>query len=211
MTVRSSLIRRTALVASTAVAALALAACGGSGGSGHDMGSMDSSLSPSTTATASTSDGAHNAADVAFAKQMIPHHRQAVEMADLAATRAGSSDVKALAAKIKGAQDPEIRTMSTSLTSWGEQVPAEMQGMDMASGMPGMMSMDDMDKLKKASGAEFDTLFLRMMVKHHEGAVEMANTEKSKGQYGPTKDLANAVVTAQTSEITQMKRLLGKS
>ncbi|MCZ4121734.1 DUF305 domain-containing protein [Streptomyces sp. H39-S7] len=210
MTARRSLIRRSALVASTAAAAMVLAACGGSG---HDMGSMDSSSSPSTTAPASTppSAGAHNAADVDFAKQMIPHHRQAVAMADLAATRAVSTDVKALATKIKGAQDPEIRTMSSWLTSWGEPVPQEMQGMDMSSGMPGMMSMDDMDKLKKSSGAAFDSMFLQMMVKHHEGAVEMANTEKAKGQYGPTKELASAVVTAQTSEITQMNALLGKN
>ncbi|MCZ4102784.1 MULTISPECIES: DUF305 domain-containing protein [Streptomyces] len=210
MTARRSLIRRTVLVAGTAAAALALAACGGSG---HDMGSMDSSSSPSTTAPTSAPASAdeHNAADVDFAKQMIPHHRQAVEMADLAATRAASADVKALATKIKGAQDPEIMTMSTWLTSWGEQVPATMQGMDMSAGMPGMMSMDDMDKLKKASGPEFDTMFLQMMVNHHEGAITMANAEKAKGQYAPTKELASAVVSAQTSEITQMNKLIGKS
>ncbi|MFC5034539.1 DUF305 domain-containing protein [Streptomyces sp. So13.3] len=214
MTARRSLIRRSALVASTAVTALVLAACGGSGSSGssgHDMGSMDSSSSPATTAAASPSAGAHNAADVTFAKQMIPHHRQAVEMADLATTRAASADVKTLATRIKGAQDPEIKTMSTWLTSWGEPLPQEMQGMDMSAGMPGMMSAGDMDRLKKGSGAAFDAMFLQMMVQHHQGAVEMANTEKAQGQFGPTKELANAVVTAQTSEITQMNKLLDKN
>ena len=64
---------------------------------------------------------------------------------------------------------------------------------DMSSAMPGMMSSEDMDKLEKASGAEFDKMFLEMMVKHHEGAVEMAETEKADGKYGPAKKLADDV------------------
>ncbi len=105
-------------------------------------------------------------------------------MADLAATRASSSEVKSLATTIKGAQDPEIKTMSGWLTSWGAAVPQDMKGMDMSSGMPGMMSTADMTKLEKASGTMFDTMFLQMMVQHHKGAVEMATTEQSKGEYG---------------------------
>jgi uncharacterized protein (DUF305 family) len=209
MTLNRSLARRSALVAATAAAALALAACGGSGGStsGHDMSSMNSG-SPSASASAST--GAHNAQDVEFAQQMITHHRQAVEMAALAATRASSGEVKTLAAKIKGAQDPEITTMSGWLTSWGESVPEDMTGMghDMSSDMPGMMSSDDMAKLGKASGAEFGTMFMEMMTEHHQGAIEMARTEQSKGEYGPARTLAASVVTAQTAEIRQMNGLL---
>jgi len=73
------------------------------------------------------------------------------------------------------------------------------------------MSGADMDKLEKASGAEFDTMFLTMMVEHHEGAVEMAETEKADGKYGPATKLADDVVTAQTAEIKQMNRMLGKN
>ncbi len=143
---------------------------------------------------------------------MIPHHQQALEMAKLADGRASSARVKDLASRIEKAQDPEIRTMTGWLTSWGEQVP--MAGMDHSahsgmSGMSGMMSESDMTALKKATGKDFDTEFLSMMVDHHEGAVEMATTEKEKGQYGPAKTMADAIVTAQNAEIKEMKKLLG--
>ena len=210
MTAHRRLIRRTALTVTAGAAALVLAACSSDSGSGgHDMGSMNSDSSPSATASAKV--GAHNDADVSFSKEMIQHHRQAVDMAELAASRASSQEVKELATKIKGAQDPEIKTMSGWLTSWGEEVPEDMSGMDMSSSMPGMMSSEDMDKLEKASGAEFDKMFLEMMVKHHEGAVTMAKTEKSDGKYGPAVKLADDVITAQTAEIKEMNKLLGKS
>ena len=104
--------------------------------------------------------------------------------------------------------------MSGWLTVWGEEVPADMSGMeghDMSSGMPGMMSSEDMDNLEKGSGAEFDKMFLEMMVEHHEGAVSMAKTEKANGEYGPAVKLADDVITAQTAEIEQMGKMLGKS
>ncbi|MFD3375052.1 MULTISPECIES: DUF305 domain-containing protein [unclassified Streptomyces] len=216
MTAHRALVRRTALSVTAGAAALVLAACGSdsssdSGSGGHDMGSMESDSGP--TATAPVKAGDHNDADVDFSKEMIQHHRQAVDMAELAADRASSQEVKDLAAKVKGAQDPEIKTMSGWLTSWGEDVPEEMSGAmdhDMASAMPGMMSGTDMDKLEKASGAEFDTMFLTMMVEHHEGAVEMAETEKADGEYGPATKLADDVVTAQTAEIKQMNKMLAK-
>ncbi|UYB41052.1 DUF305 domain-containing protein [Streptomyces sp. Je 1-4] len=202
--------RRLALVAATAASAVLLAACGG-----NDSGSHSAHRSPSKSASspgASASAGAHNAADVAFAKGMIPHHRQAVEMAGLAATRASSSQVKELATKIEQAQDPEIKTMSGWLTAWGEQVPEEMPGMDHSahSGMAGMMSTKEMEALKKKSGKDFDTAFMEMMVEHHQGAVEMAGTEKKKGAHGPAKTLADAVIKAQNAEIVRMNKLLGK-
>ncbi|MDL5199268.1 DUF305 domain-containing protein [Streptomyces sp. ALI-76-A] len=219
MTAQRKLIRRVTLATAAGVAALALAACGGDSDSGgHDMGSTNSaSADPSTSASASTGAeaeaGEHNDADVDFATEMIQHHRQAVTMAGLADSRASSQEVEDLATKIKGAQDPEIRTMSGWLTAWGEEVPEDMadMGHDMSSAMPGMMSGEDMDKLEKASGTAFDDMFLEMMVRHHEGAVEMAKTEKADGAYGPAKKLADDVITAQTAEIAQMNRMLGDS
>ncbi|MFD5397445.1 DUF305 domain-containing protein [Streptomyces sp. NPDC127097] len=203
-----SFTRRLAVVAATAASAVVLAACGG-----KDSGGPSAHHSPSKSGSAAgASAGAHNAADVAFAKGMIPHHRQAVEMAGLAAGRASSSQVKELAAKIKQAQAPEIKTMSGWLTAWGEQVPEEMPGMDHMdhSGMPGMMSAKEMAALKKKSGKGFDTAFMEMMVGHHRGAVKMAGTEKEKGAYGPAKTLADAVIKAQEAEIARMNGLLGK-
>ncbi|QNP72959.1 DUF305 domain-containing protein [Streptomyces roseirectus] len=197
-------------------AALLLAACGG-GGDDEGSSGADSVASPSVSASASASAGgsasasAHNAQDVAFAQGMIPHHRQAVEMAALAADRASSAQVTSLSGRIQKAQDPEIETMSGWLKGWGEEVPAE-GGTDHSghSGMAGMMDEADMDKLEKASGAEFDSLFMEMMIEHHEGAIEMAKTEKAKGSYAPALALSDAIVTAQQAEIAEMKGYLAK-
>ncbi|MFG3214372.1 DUF305 domain-containing protein [Streptomyces tendae] len=211
--------RRTALVAATATAAFLLAACGGgsgddSGGSAHEgpHGSASASADAGSTPGNETGEKAHNAQDVAFAQGMIPHHRQALEMARLAPDRSASAEVEDLAARIEKAQDPEITTMTGWLTAWGEEVPEPMAGMDHSahSGMPGMMGDEDMAKLKDASGRAFDTMFLTMMVEHHEGAVEMAATEQAEGRYAPAKALADDIVTAQNAEITEMNKLLGK-
>src|SRR5260370_42215600 len=80
-------------------------------------------VSGSVSASASVVPGAHNAADVTFAQQMIVHHRQAVAMAELAASRAHSQKVKGLAAKIKADQGKQISRMSAWLRAWGRQVP----------------------------------------------------------------------------------------
>ncbi|MFG2131645.1 DUF305 domain-containing protein [Streptomyces sp. NPDC048751] len=211
MTTTRTLTRRAALVAATATAALVLAACGGDGDNEGAQGSSPSSSS-SASAGATAEAGAHNAQDVSFAQGMIPHHQQALEMAGLAADRASSAQVKDLAARIEKAQDPEIKTMTGWLKGWGEDVPESMPGMDHSahSGMAGMMDPGDMEKLKKASGKEFDTMFLTMMVEHHEGAVEMATTQKAKGEYTPAKSMADDIVTAQNAEIEEMNKLLGK-
>ena len=205
---RTSMARRTAVMAATVTAGLVLAACGGSSDSGS--GGHDSHTSGSSSPSSSTA--AHNAQDVSFAQGMIPHHQQALEMAKLAAGRASSAKVKDLATRIEKAQDPEIRTMSGWLESWGQSVPSAMPGMDHSahSGMAGMMDSKDMDKLEKASGADFDTMFLTMMIEHHKGAVQMAGTEKAKGAYAPATSMADAIITGQTAEITEMNKLLGK-
>jgi uncharacterized protein (DUF305 family) len=77
--------------------------------------------------------------------------------------------------------------------------------------MAGMMDDADMGKLEKASGKDFDSMFLTMMVEHHEGAVEMATTEKEKGRNGPAKKMADDIITAQNAEIEEMNKLLGKN
>ncbi|MFG3026317.1 DUF305 domain-containing protein [Streptomyces sp. NPDC048254] len=196
---------RAVLVALTATAALALTGCG-SGDGGADTAHASHSAAAGATATAD----AHNAQDVAFAQRMIPHHRQALQMAALAAGRASSARVEDLAARIEKAQDPEITTMSGWLKTWGEDVP--MAGMDHGghAGMARMMDDTDMTALKKATGKDFDTKFLTMMVEHHQGAVEMATTERSKGAYAPATRLAGDIVTAQNAEIKEMNQLLGK-
>ncbi|MFI2642484.1 DUF305 domain-containing protein [Streptomyces sp. NPDC018610] len=216
---RRSLLRPAAAVAVAVTAALVLTACGGDGGSAspHRPGHGTGAAAPSAGHTG------HNAQDVAFAQQMIPHHRQAVAMAALAPTRANSQQVKDLAAKIRKAQDPEIDTMTGWLRDWDAAVPdadasamADMPGMDhsgsghSAAPMPGMMSDADMSGLEKMSGDAFDRAFLRMMIGHHEGALAMARTERAQGDYGPAIALAKSIVTSQSAEISGMRKMLGE-
>ncbi|WP_314220674.1 DUF305 domain-containing protein [Streptomyces zaehneri] len=214
-----TLTRRAALTAATVTVALVLAACGNDSGSGHPGGHGSASSASSSTG-ADAAAAAHNTQDVSFAQGMVPHHQQALEMAELAADRASSAGVKGLASRIEKAQGPEIRTLGGWLTSWGEDVPTSsdsttesMPGMDHSAGsaMPGMMDGSDMDDLDKASGTDFDTMFLTMMIDHHEGAVAMATTEKGKGLYGPATAMADSIISTQTEEIAEMKKLLGKS
>ncbi len=158
----------------------------------------------------SSSGATFNNSDVAFAQDMIPHHRQAVEMAKLAETRASSHDVKTLAKAIEGAQDPEITAMTGWLKDWNKKVPAKsMSGMDHGSSpMAGMMTDSDMTSLAGESGTAFDTMFLTMMTKHHQGAISMAETEIAKGKSAEAITLAKAIKSAQTGEIATMSNLL---
>lgn len=194
--------RALALAAALPVAALLLSACGSSTTAGSS-----SSSDMSMPAHSSSDAMMHNAADVSFASEMIPHHQQAVDMAKLAATRSSNSQVKDLAARIEAAQGPEITTMSGWLKGWGQPMPENMAGMD----MPGLMSTADMDALAKATRGAFDKAFLTMMIAHHTGALTMAKTELAKGSDAEAKALAQAVVDGQTKEITEMKALLASS
>lgn len=176
------------------------AACGDNGTDGMNHGSKSDSSAKETSE--------RNAADVTFAQEMIPHHAQAIEMAKLATTHASGPQVKALAQKIEGAQDPEIKTMSEWLKAWGEDVPSTDKGNVAGHGsMPGMMGADDMAMLEKATGAEFDSMFVEMMIRHHEGAIEMAKTEQAEGKNAEAKALAAQIEKAQTAEISEMRTL----
>ena len=114
---------------------------------------------------------------------MIPHHRQAIEMAQLAEGRAADPRVLDLAARIEAAQDPEIEMLSGWLDEWAPT--HAWSGMDhggMGHGTGGMMSEQDMRGLMTATGAEFDRLFLEQMIAHHTGALEMAEHRGPDGQ-----------------------------
>jgi len=157
--------------------------------------------------------GAKNTVDVDFATMMIPHHAQAVAMADLALSRATDPKVKALASKIKAAQAPEIARMSGWLNGWGAPVPGAGGGHDMSGSdgsTDGMMSDQEMTDLGKASGPGFDRMWLQMMVRHHEGAVGMAKTQVAKGTNPESKKLAQSIIDSQSSEIAEMNSILAE-
>lgn len=148
-----------------------------------------------------------NDADVRFATEMIPHHQQAVEMSSLAEKRAENPKVLDLASRIKGAQDPEIKQLSGMLESWGEDVPSGHGGHG-TDEMAGMMPEQEMTGLEVTSGAAFDRMFLEMMIRHHEGAIEMADTESAEGQNPEARELAKTIARVQQAEIAEMNGLL---
>jgi uncharacterized protein (DUF305 family) len=196
----------------SAVAALALGLSLALTGCGSD----DSEGSSTTVSTTE-----HNKADVTFATHMIQQHAQALSMVDMTMGRDLDPKVAALAEDIRQAQAPEIETMSGWLQEWGEDIPetvrdhanaeSDMEGMDSDTGtdLPGMMSDDDMAALEGASDAEFQDMWLEMMVRHHEGALQMAKTEEVDGQFKAAVDLSKKIQRAQTAEIGTLKNLLG--
>ena len=186
----------------TVVALLVAAGCSSSSGT---TTSVPAAVASQTTLVTNAS-SAHNDADVTFAQGMIPHHTQAVEMAQLVMDKGSSAEVKALAERIKAAQSPEIEQMRGWLTAWG--APESMGAMDM--GGQGMMSKDEMASFSALSGAALDRKFLETMTAHHEGAITMANVEQTTGKDTAAIALADAIVTSQQAEIKEMKALLAK-
>ncbi|QIH99557.1 DUF305 domain-containing protein [Rhodococcoides fascians A21d2] len=201
---------RTKLVAALAVAtvsAFLVAGCS----SDSSSESVPAGSSSSSSASSNVSEE-FNDADAMFARMMYPHHAQAVEMAAMAAGRTDNPEILTLASAIEAAQQPEMDRMTAWLTEWGQPAPSsdmgEMSGMDHSSGMV-MMSQQDMGALTAASGAEFDRQWLTMMIAHHTGAIEMANTEIADGSNADAQQMARAIVTTQQQEIDTMRALLG--
>lgn len=180
--------------------AVSLAGCayvGGGSTPGMGQGGMMSPTSPSAQV---------NAADEMFVIMMIPHHEQAVEMSDTILGKDGIDDqVQALAQQIKDAQAPEIELMQSWLTNWEMGASGDMSGMGHGDGM---MSDGDMAALEAADGAEAARLFLEQMIVHHEGAIEMAQTELDQGANEEVIALAQAILDTQTTEIATMENLL---
>lgn len=201
--------RRMAASALVAAGALFLAACGGDS---DDMSGMDhggGKGSAPATAEASAGSAGFNDADVTFAQMMIPHHEQALKMAELAAGRASDAEVKDIAGKIEKAQDPEINTMKGWLKSWKK--PTAMESMPgMEHGGDGMMSDADMKMLTTMKGTEFDKMFAQMMIDHHDGAISMGRQEQKSGKNGDAVKLAGDIVTGQSAEVKQLKSILGR-
>ena len=156
-------------------------------------------------------------ADVAFATDMIQHHAQALQMVDMTVGRTLDPEVQQLTDDIRAAQGPEIELMAGWLTDWDMPVPETVRvdanagghgDMEMDSDMPGMMTEEQMSELEAAQGDVFRDMWLEMMIMHHQGAVEMAETEQSEGTFGAAIDLAESIETSQRDEIDVMEQLI---
>lgn len=202
--------------AAAVMAAAALAGCSGDAGS---------EAAPSRTVLVPGKPGEPNrtevagprepatptAAEVGFVQMMIPHHAQALEMSALAPERASDEQVRSLASRIDAAQKVEIEAMK----SWLKRNPKAVleahgrnHGAHRTDDMPGMATPEQMKQLRDARGAEFDRLYLTLMITHHQGALTMVDDVLGKGTDVVVQELARDVESAQRAEIGRMRDLL---
>lgn len=142
--------------------------------------------------------------DKAFLADMIVHHDGALNMAEMANGAATDQNIKNLAANINATQGREIARMNELQEKWGYQKTSGhmMSGGDMEM-MEGMAMMGD--ELKNLTGAAFDKKFLSLMIDHHQQAIDMARPAATNAQHQEVKDIASAIIIAQTKEIADMK------
>ena len=165
---------------------------------------QDRVAQPPSSADVTNELAAHNTEDVMFAQMMIPHHRQAIELAALVPGRSTSPELLALATRIAGEQQPEIDTMKALLLQWDADPSAGHGG---HGGMAGMVDEATMNRLMALSGPAFESLWLQSMISHHRGAIEMAETEIADGRSPDMITLAKNIVAAQQAEIDQMTQM----
>jgi uncharacterized protein (DUF305 family) len=153
----------------------------------------------------------HTPADVIFVQDMILHHSQALEMAALVDERTERTDLPLLAERITVSQEAEIEQLEQWLTDRDEDVPDDSARGDHAehTGMPGMASPQDLDRLAQARGDAFDRLFLELMITHHAGAITMVDElYATGGGLEPAADgLAREIGADQAIEIGRMQEL----
>lgn len=230
------------LVAVGSAAAVVALVAGCTSDESDDNATTSATTSASVSASGTAEQGGpHNDADVEYVQMMIPHHEQAVEMAELVPSRTGNPDIIALADQIEKAQGPEIEQMEGWLKAWGAPEPSKaeapgvtsdgmdhdgmegdgtsmpMQSMPMTSmnSMPGMeggghgmMSAEQMQALENAKDAEFDKMWLELMIAHHQGAVASSEQILQTGESEQVRQLAQQIVSSQQAEIAQMEALL---
>lgn len=167
-------------------------------------GEANRTLSAQDAAGRRADDDTPNSADLTYARMMIQHHAQALEMTGLAPEQAQSTAVKGLASRMGAAQGPEIEAMKGWLETYGEEVTS---GGHEHTAMPGMATEAQLAELRAAHGKAFDALFLNLMITHHGGALTMAADVKAQGNNVRIEEMADDVIAQQTSEIARMREM----
>jgi uncharacterized protein (DUF305 family) len=195
------------------LAAAAVAACGAR----TPASTAAAPLSPAAVARADSGRPAYTRADVHFMSGMIPHHAQAVLIAGWAPSHGANPSVRALCERIVVGQRDEIGLMQRWLRERHEQVPdgdashAMMPGMAATTLMPGMLTAEQLAQLDASRGPEFDRLFLKFMIQHHQGAITMVDQlfgSQGAGQDDRVFKFASDVYADQTTEIDRMTSML---
>jgi uncharacterized protein (DUF305 family) len=142
--------------------------------------------------------------EIMFAQMMIPHHEQAISMSETALKKSRNQAILKFSNQIKSLQGTE----KSQLTYWLKATDSSMT-MDHDMQMSGMLTAKELASLKRLTGTQFDRTFLQLMIKHHQGALEMLDLI-SDSKNAEAKALAKAIKSAQSKEITSMKLLLKK-
>ncbi len=156
---------------------------------------------------------ADNSAEVGFARDMMMHHAQAVELAALLRDRTADPDLKLFALDIMLTQQAQIGQMQGWMAVWGYPLASTdpamaWMGMPTTGRMPGMASPEEMNQLRELSGTEAEALFLQLMIVHHRAGVTMAEAVLAQSNRPEVNALAQSIVNGQSSEILYMQELL---
>lgn len=163
---------------------------------GHDMGSHMSGSSDSS------STGFTGAATM-FLQMMIPHHQQAIDISEIALQKSKNAELLDLAKVIITDQKSEI----TQMKAWLDQAGASEDMGHSAHDMGGMLNDEDLAALEKATGKNFDTLWLKGMIGHHDGAIHMSEMIRDASNL-EIKAFGEKIVKDQSAQIAQMKKML---
>jgi uncharacterized protein (DUF305 family) len=144
---------------------------------------------------------AEDSAEAGFARDMMVHHAQAVQMAEIVREKTESEEIRTMAADIALTQQAQIGQMQGWLAVWGH--PTEGR-------MPGMASPEELNDLQRASPEEADVLFLQLMIPHHEAAIPMSEAVLKETDRPEVERLAGAIAASQQGEIEMMKGLLNQ-
>lgn len=191
--------RSVRILAAVVLTAAALISCG-----------QPASDRADSSPTSQAEPAVHNAADVAFAQNMIPHHQQGVDLAAMVPPRTQNPDLRVIAAHIRADQQAEIQTLNLLLAQWHETAHADHgpgaghDGMAMA----GMVDETTLKRLESLDGVAFDNLWATSMISHHQGAITMAQNEIEHGQSADAIHVATLIIEAQQREISIMNHLI---
>lgn len=162
-------------------------------------------------------DHSFNQADIQFLQLMIPHHEQAIEMAELVPFRTDRQELIEISEEIIEFQEAEILQISEWLVEAGEnpyahlrmgheQMIGEIEDMHSSEEIEDVHNPEEMEQLRSLEGKSFDLEFASLMIDHHRGAIGMAEEVLEVGEDAKVTQLAEEIIEAQEAEITQLRQ-----
>lgn len=183
--------------------ALLLAGCGSA---------LTASSEPAVSESAPPLDDSFNDSDVMFLQMLIPHHRQGLKLAELAAERGSTAEVRDFAAAVVATQTDELEDVEAWLTDWNQPTAADPDPNAHQGHADGLHEPDPalVPALESTERARFDTTFVSVFTGHQHGAVELGRMELEKGRHPEARDLADRIVKSRTAQVKELAALIGR-